>query len=217
MAVPKTHYKRQLKIGVSLIGLFVLLTLMKKDSILSPTILTNPWFSFTTSLFIIIGCILLIPFEWIPDLFFDNRDYEPNVALPELIQKIRFRAILFNNIAILIFVITVGVIISGLYFLLTTDASTNNANSFTNTLILKLASITLLIFLIGVLFRAFKYLLRVAAFYNGRADGLEITLINKNADPKDMMTTLSPDSFDISDLPESSVLQSLGSFVKGKP
>jgi hypothetical protein len=76
--------------------------------------------------------------------------------------------------------------------------------------------VTLLIFLVGILFRAFKYLLRVAAFYNGRADGLEISRLIKDENLKDMMTTMSPDSFDISDLPESSMIQSLGGLVKGK-
>ncbi len=210
------NYKSRLKSGILLIGLSVFLCLLKRALVASGSVHDSPWLTFAISLIAIIGAILLIPFEWIPLIFFDNHDYQPNKSIEELIQKIRFRAVLFNNIAILVFVIAIFVIIAGFYLLSGTDVSAANTSFFSNNLVVKIGSVTLLIFLVGILFRAFKYLLRVAAFYNGRADGIEISKLKEGTDMKEMMTILSPDSFDISDLPESSMLQSLSGFIKGK-
>jgi hypothetical protein len=210
-----SHYKARLKIGVILLSLSLLIFMVKK-TLLAGTTHDNPWCTFAISLLTIVGSILLLPFEWIPIFFFDNEDYKPNVELRDLIAKIRFRAVLFNNLSILIFVCSISVIIVGFYLLSVPHPAAANQGFSTNDLLIKLGLVTLLIFLVGILFRAFKYLLRVAAFYNGRADGLEISQLMKDANPKDMMTTMSPDSFDISDLPESSILQSLSGLVKGK-
>jgi hypothetical protein len=211
-----SHYKARLKIGVILLSLSLLIFMVKKTLLLAGTMHDNPWCTFAISLLTVVGSILLLPFEWIPIFFFDNEDYKPNVKLEDLIAKIRFRAVLFNNLSILIFVCSIGVIIVGFYLLSVTHPGAVNQSFFTNDLLIKLGLVTLLIFLVGILFRAFKYLLRVAAFYNGRADGLEISRLIKDENLKDMMTTMSPDSFDISDLPESSMIQSLGGLVKGK-
>src|SRR6202000_2122946 len=210
------QYKLRLKAGIILLSLAILVWMLKRTLVHDGTIHDRPWCTFAISLFALVGSILLIPFEWIPYVIFDNEEYKPNDSLKALIVKIRFRALLLNNLSILIFVCSIGVIIAGFYLLSTTHPAPGNQGFFTSDLLVKLTLVTLLIFLVGILFRAFKYLLRVAAFYNGRADGLEISILKQTADLKEMMTTMSPDSFDISDLPESSALQSLTGFVKGK-
>jgi len=80
------------------LSLSLLIFLVKKTLLLAGTMHDNPWCTFAISLLTLVGSILLLPFEWIPIFFFDNEDYKSNVKLEDLIAKIRFRAVLFNNL-----------------------------------------------------------------------------------------------------------------------
>jgi len=70
-------------------------------------------------------------------------------------------------------------------------------------LVSQVGSVVVLIFLVQILFRVFKYLIRVGGFYNGKADALELTLLDKGknySDPYQLLETFTPKSYDMSDV-----------------
>jgi hypothetical protein len=161
-----------------------------------------------SSVIIIAGSLLLIfPFD---QIIFDNHEWHPNKAVPELIVKIRLRGVLFNNISVIIFIITVLIIIAGFYILIhpISDAR-KEPGTETNLITIRVSATTLLIFLVQVLFRVFKYLLRVAAFYNAKADALEVFALKSEIPLADLMTMFTPDKYDISDVTTPSFLDKL--------
>lgn len=190
-------------------------------------ILTNHYFikdphlsnilSFASVILIIIGLILIIPFELIPLYFFDNREYDENKTVEELVKKIRFRACLFNNISIIIFFFTILVIFIGFYLLVFPPLdNTNNASILPTSLTVRIGASVLIIFLVQILFRVFKYLLRVASFYNAKADAIEFFKIKPDFELEKLMDLFTPDKYDISDLQQSSVSDNLIEMIKAK-
>jgi len=202
------------KIAIGFIILAIVITL-NKIYFYPEVSNTRKALSFASGICLIAAFFTIIPYRSIPYFFWDNKDYVPNKSLESLVLKIRFRAILFNNLSILIFLITIVVIITGFYLLANPLINDKSAPSETVSLTIRIGATVLIIFLVNVLFRVFKYLLRVAAFYNGRADGIEINKLFPKTDLETMMKTLSPDSFDISDLPDNSILQDVATKIKG--
>jgi hypothetical protein len=151
-----------------------------------------------SSTLVIAGSLLLIfPFD---QIIFDNHEWSSNKTLPALIVKIRLRAVLFNNISVIIFIMAIMVIIAGFYILIHPQVGMKNGGSSTDLITLRISSTALLIFLVQVLFRAFKYLLRVAAFYNGKADAMEANELIPKSDLAILMGLFTPDKYDISDV-----------------
>jgi hypothetical protein len=74
----------------------------------------------------------------------------------------------------------------------------------------------LLVFLVQILFRVFKYLLRVAAFYNARADAIEFDQLSTKLTLDKSMDLFTPDKYDISELENVSFLDSIGKTIKGR-
>ena len=83
-------------------------------------------------------------------------------------------------------------------------------------LTIRIGSSVLLIFLVGILFRVFKYLLRVAAFYNSKADALEFFIMHPKMELQKLMELFTPDKYDISDLEQTSIATNIADMVKGK-
>ena len=86
--IPEKYFTKQI-IGVICLGISFLLLLVNHYLIDS-----DNWMhvlKFTKVVLFVIGLLLLIPFEWIPYVFFDNREYDKNVNLDQLVEKIRFR------------------------------------------------------------------------------------------------------------------------------
>jgi len=80
--------------------------------------------SFTTILCLAFGIWLVTPFSLLPLIIFDVQEWKKNATVEELIKKLRLRGLLFNNIAVIIFIITLLVIIIGFYLLARTPTTT---------------------------------------------------------------------------------------------
>lgn len=186
-------------------------------------------------LFFLIGIVLVFDFTRI---LFDPEEDAPNLTLPDIIVNIRYRGILYNNIAIILFLITLVIIFMCFYLFFTNfgmEVDTKSDNAWINTISAKVGSSVLLIFLVQILFKIFKYLLRVAAFYNARADAMEFILRNrleeKEGDPAEkpaidlnktpidlekLMNMFTPSNYDISELDKISLLDGVADLIKAK-
>jgi hypothetical protein len=168
-------------------------------------------------LLLITGILLFIPFEYLPYFFWDNREYDANKTIEQLIRKLRLRATLFNNISIGVLVSNILIIIIGFYLLINPPLkSASNQNLLATSLTIRIGASVLLIFLVNILFRVFKYTLRIAAFYHGKADAIEFNILKPEADLEKMMDLFTPDKYDISDLQQSSVSDNLIEMIKAK-
>ncbi|HEX5152530.1 MAG TPA: hypothetical protein VFW07_13865 [Parafilimonas sp.] len=112
-------------------------------------------------------------------ILFDPQEYVENTTIESLVKKFRYRGVLFNNIAIILFVITLAVI-GVSFYLIASKEPTNTQEELMNTITVKIGTSVILIFLVQILFKVFKYLLRVAAFYNARTDAIELTKIKED-------------------------------------
>jgi len=173
------------------------------------------WYPVIYTLSFIFGFVLVIPYHLIPYYFWDNKEYEENTNLKELKKKIRLRAILYSNLSVVILVFNILVILIGFYVLLY-PPKIDGAFQLTNVLTVQISASVMLIFLVQILFRVFKYLLRVAAFYHGLVDAVEFHQHNKDVTQEQAFALFSPDKFDISDIQDTSLLNSLTDFVKKK-
>jgi hypothetical protein len=153
----------------------------------------NIMFFFITLSFIL-GIILVFPDE----VIFDNKEYIKNKNLEDLVEKIRLRALMLNNLSVGIFFATLLVIIAGFYFLTRPAIPANDGSALSVNLTIRIGSSVLLIFLVQILFRVFKYLLRVAAFYNAKADALELDKMDSTLGLEKLSKILTPDNYDIS-------------------
>jgi uncharacterized integral membrane protein len=154
----------------------------------------------------------------IPVVIFDNREQEANNTPESIVERIRLRAILFNNISVGIFFFTLIVILIGFYLLVfpPIETATTDQSFLSTSLSIRIGATVLLIFLVQILFRVFKYLLRVAAFYNAKADAIEFNKMKPELDIVKLMELFTPDKYDISDLQQSSVSDNLIELIKAK-
>ena len=159
----------------------------------------------------------LSPSNIYPIFFWDNREYEANKTIDQLIRKLRFRATLFNNISIAVLLLNVVVIIAGFYLLINPPLrNTINEHQLATSLTIRIGASVLLIFLVHILFRVFKYTLRVAAFYHGKADAIEFNKLKPNTDLEKFMGLFTPDTYDITDLQQSSISDNLIEMIKAR-
>lgn len=203
-------------IGIILIGLSMI-AMLTNHFLISDSFLSNI-LSYLTALIVIAGLILVIPFKLIPLIIFDNREYDANKSIESLVKKIRLRAVLFNNISVAIFFFTILVILIGFYLLVFPPVEKlNNEDSYlTSSLTIRIGASVLLIFLVQILFKVFKYLLRVAAFYNAKADGIEFNKLKPEIELEKLMELFTPDKYDISELQQSSVSDNLIEMIKAR-
>jgi hypothetical protein len=174
-------------------------------------------YSFCMTLALITGLVLCIPLQDARYYIFDNKEFEANETPEALIEKIRFRALLLNNISVGILIVNIGVIITGFYLLIDPPVkNTPDPNLLATTLTIRISASVLLIFLVQILFKVFKYILRVAAFYNGKADALEFNKLRPDIEFEKIINAFTPDQYDISDLQQTSVTDNLVDLVKPK-
>ncbi|OFY51264.1 MAG: hypothetical protein A2W85_04505 [Bacteroidetes bacterium GWF2_41_31] len=206
--------------GIILLGLSLIAILMNhyfiKDTTLILDISLSNIVSFLTILFGITGLIMLVPYKKIPLIIFDPHEYYENKDIKGLVEKLRLRAILFNNISVIIFFFTLIIILIGFYLLVFPHVVTNDANFLPTSLTIRIGASVLLIFLVQILFRVFKYLLRVAAFYNAKADAIEFYKFKPDIELEKLMELFTPDKYEISDPPNSSALDNLTEMFRGK-
>lgn len=179
------------------------------------------------------GIFFVIPYGYIRrNYFFDNAEYRSNTTREALVQRLRLRALLMHNFSAAVLGVTVLVIIGGMYaFTSLLGQAVGDASA---ELIVRSAAIVLLIFLVQVLFRVFKYLLRVGSFYHGIADVLELHKViayeeagakgevPEGRPPMPPTTTdldklferMVPAAYDISDVEASSILGTIKDLVK---
>ena len=176
------------------------------------------------------GLLLLIPWEGLPYILYDNKEFTPNENNRELIEKLRFRALLLKNLSVIILFVSVASIITGFYILINPSSEllsdlqrTNNQVEYDlakdllwNNISIRFAVIFLLIFLIQVLFRVFRYVLRLSAYYDGLADSIELYLMNENIDLAKTIELFTPDQYDIRELKQSSISDTLMNLLKTK-
>lgn len=186
-------------IGYTFLGIAFLVLLAKHYSILYSSL--NNLISFFSIITIAIGILLIFPFELIPLFIFDNSEWRPNNSIPALIKKIRLRALLFFNLSVVIFLVTLIVIIASYYILINPQVNEkNDPNVLGDIITIRISATALVIFLVQILFRVFKYLLRVAAFYNAKADAMEFHVLNPKMDLTILMDLFTPEKYDISDV-----------------
>ncbi|TKK66113.1 hypothetical protein FC093_17805 [Ilyomonas limi] len=194
-------------IGLFLIAVFLLLLLIRHYFLFNSQ---NNVYSFVSILLLIVGILLFIPFEYIPYFFYDNREYVANKTAEQLVKKLRYRALLFNNISIAVLLINIVVIALGFYLLINPPVkNVSDQNLLATSLTIRIGASVLLIFLVQILFRVFKYTLRIAAFYNGKADAIEFNKIMPEANLEKFMELFTPDKYDISDLQQPSITDNL--------
>jgi hypothetical protein len=171
--------------------------------------------SFVGILMLVLGLLLLFSpnIASFSEYFFDNQDYEKSKNLDALLKKIRYRALLFNNIAVAIFIFIIIIILTGFYILINPPMGNSTAQSIAvDSVTVRVGATVLLIFLVQVLFRVFKYLIRISAFYNGISDSIEYSRMKefKDFDPKldflKLMELLTPEKYDISDVQQPSLI-----------
>jgi hypothetical protein len=206
--LPDKYFIRQI-IGLCFIGLSFLLLLVIKYFFKGESE-PKDYLEFSKAIAFFVGLGLAFPYEWIPYVFFDNREYDPNPGVPDLIRKIRFRAVLFNNISILVFICTIGIIIVGFWLLTYTDAGGEMLE-----ITVKVSTSVLLIFLVQMMFKLFKYLLRVAAFYNGKADAMEFSKMKPDIPLEKVIDFFTPEKYDITDM-ESTITGNFIEVLKAK-
>jgi len=177
-----------------------------------------PWVGrfplFLIIVLLIISTLTIFDFS---SILFDPEEYTSNTFTRAIVKKMRYRGVLFNNIAIILFLLTLVII--GLCFYLFFNpnvAETNSKNDWVDHLTVRLGSSILLVFLVQILFKVFKYLLRVAAFYNGRADAIEINLIDPKSDLVKMTDLFTPEKYDISELEKLSIFDNVSDVLKAK-
>ena len=206
--------KNKWLIGLILIAAYLLMRLIQYFFFVNSE---NNVYSFVSVLLLITGILLFIPFEYLPYFFWDNREYEANKTIDQLIRKLRFRATLFNNISIAVLLLNIVVIIAGFYLLINPPLrNTLYENQLVISLTIRIGASVLLIFLVHILFRVFKYTLRVAAFYHGKADAIEFNKLKPNTDLEKFMGLFTPDTYDITDLQQSSISDNLIEMIKSR-
>lgn len=220
--------KNTQNLGLVLMGIGLILIMVIYD--LGFT--TSPYFNylkFFSKLSIIGGLVLLVPWHYLPYFLFDNREFTPNKTNRELVQKIRFRALLLKNLSVLILIVAIASIAMGFYILINPTSYSleqfHNPNYSDSDLIkdllwnsvsIRLGMIFLLIFLIQVLFRVFRYILRLSAYYDGIADSLELHINNGNVELVKLIELLTPNEYDIRELKQSSISDTLLNLLKSK-
>ena len=168
---------------------------------------------FILLLSILFSLFLILDFT---QILFDPNEQEANMSKRELVIKLRFRAILFNNIAIILFLFTFIIIIICFYILIHSSEKTSDGIYWINNFTLRIGSSILLIFLVQIFFKVFKYILRVAAFYNARADAIEFVLLDESKELEKLMDQFTPDKYDISELDKIDLFGDLLNSFKGK-
>jgi len=203
-------------IGLILLGFTVIVVLIN-HYLIADNYYSN-LLSFSSTVIFLSGLLLIIPWNMLPLVIFDNREYDANKSIESIVQRIRLRAILFNNISVGIFFFTLIVILIGFYLLVfpPIEAATTDQRFLSTSLTIRIGASVLLIFLVQILFRVFKYLLRVAAFYNAKADAIEFNKFKPELDIEKLMELFTPDKYDISDLPQTSVSDNLIELIKSK-
>jgi amino acid permease len=206
--------KNKRLLGIILIAAYLLMLLISHYFIFNSQ---NNVYSFVSTLLLISGILLIIPFEYIPYFFYDNREYEANKTIEQLINKLRYRATLFNNISIAVLLLNIVVIIVGFYLLINPPLkNATDQNQLATSLTIRIGASVLLIFLVHILFRVFKYTLRVAAFYHAKADAIEFNKLKPETDLEKYMDLFTPDKYDITDLQQSSISDNLIDMIKSK-
>lgn len=162
---------------------------------------------------LIAGVLFMLPINY---YIFDVCDWEERENIKSFIKKLRLRSIVFTNMSYLILIISILVIIFCFYQLTNskieiTDNQNTNDRSYYLKLVSKVGSAVILIFLVQILFRVFKYLIRVGGFYNGKADALELTMLDKGktyADPYKTFEAFTPNNYDMSDVESPNIIPS---------
>jgi hypothetical protein len=129
-----------------------------------------------------------------------------------IVNKLRLRGVLFNNLSVIIFFTTILVILGGFYLLIAPPG--NSTKELPVNLTIRISASLLLIFLVQVLFRVFKYLLRVAGFYNAKADAIEFNQFYKAENQpqptlEKLMDLFTPSTYDMSDLPSDNLIETI--------
>lgn len=157
------------------------------------------------------GVLFLLPINY---FIFDVEDWKPNDTARKLVNKLRLRGLVYTNLSILVLVIAVFVIVFSCYQLAhpTADLAPKTLEpNLRAALVLtsQVGAVVVLIFLVQILFRVFKYLVRIGGFYNGKADAIELSLTpsGKGVELPKLLDSFTPQAYDISDV-ESPVLYS---------
>jgi len=160
--------------------------------------------AYASIILLLVGILFILPITY---YIFDIKDWVVNKSIRAVIKKLRMRAIIFNNLSILILIVTIFIIAFSFYQLrhpdyVLLDQHTAKVDISYFILVSQIGSVIILIFLVQILFRVFKYLIRVGGFYNGKADALELKLNNDGVsfDTDKLLESFTPQNYDISDV-----------------
>lgn len=209
------------QIGFYLVGASVLIFLLgfffleHTEKRYTPIVEWHPILLFLITVLLLFALCLIFNFRGI---LFDNKEYEPNSTISKIVVKIRLRGVLFNNIAIILFLLTIFIIFISFYLLVNPpiEKGTPDNKALIDSLTVRIAASALLIFLVQILFKVFKYLLRVAAFYNARADAIEYHQQEPKIELDKLMDMFTPEKYDISELEKTSLFDGIAEAIKSK-
>ncbi|QHV99316.1 hypothetical protein [Spirosoma endbachense] len=162
----------------------------------------SDYLKFSNAILYFATILLVIPFNQIKYIVINPEDYTKNEDKDDLVKKLRLRALLFNNLTVILLLIIFIIIVVSFYLLILPPKEKLYYKEYI--LAVQIGVSVLLIFLVNILFRVFKYLLRVAAFYNARADAIELYIIDPGLDLNKYTELFTPSGYDISELPQSS-------------
>ena len=211
----KLSRNKKQTIGFSFISAAILLFLIAlffveyKGGSPKPVFQCHPWILFTIVILIVIAFNLIFT---ISGILFDNKEYEPNEEITKIVKKIRYRGVLFNNIAIILFILSILVIFISFYLI----NKSIGAKDIYQSLSTNIGASIILIFLVQLLFKVFKYLLRVAAFYNARADAIEFYAKDQKISLDKLMDLFTPEKYEISELEKVSLFDGIVDAIKSK-
>ena len=174
------------------------------------------YLKFTYKLTFILGILSVIPWDDLDLIFIDAKEFTANETYRDLIRKLRLRALLFKNLSVAILIVSI-ITIGFAVYTTTTSPKTELEKEVANWDLasIKIGAIFLLIFLIHILFRVFRYIVRLSGYYDGLSDALEIYLIkNENHDLSKLIELLIPIKYDIRELKQTSITENLKSLIK---
>ncbi|MGH1384506.1 hypothetical protein [Kordia sp.] len=206
-------YQRTISILLLLISLITYLIYGNIDGLKSDII---GYLKFTYKITLILGLIAFVPWKDLDLIFIDAKEFTSNESYKQLIRKLRFRSLLFKNLSVLILIISIITIGFAVYTTITAPKIELEKTVVNWDLAsIKIGAIFLLIFLIHILFRVFRYIVRLSGYYDGISDALEIYLIDKEKhDLSKLIELLIPIKYDIRELKQTSVAENLKKLIK---
>lgn len=218
------------KVGVSFLIVAIIIFVIYNQYNISKNEIYKDHLNLAIKLLSTFGVIFILPWKYLPYYIYDNKEFIPNETTKALVKKIRFRGMLYKNLSFIILVSAIVAILYGLYLMFDTKSifqvDVEAIKTFKEKELLepylwskttiRFIVLFLIIFLINILFRIFRYLLRLASFYDGISDILELRKMGEisGTDFSKIIEHIVPNDYDIRELKHSSIADLIKNLYK---